>query len=194
MVVTGVVAVLALRATGAFDGLVAAGQPALPEQLAARVVVVLERAGPPGGGSAEPTAADPARLDPARQGHPLDTDPVRLVCAAKTFGFDPPEATTVDQVRVVYAHHMCAAVAPGLTWPGAIRVAGPLAVTLTEPATVRLPEQALPGVPDATQLDRVRSIIPERYHRQALAPDGLVDPDVAELLRTRFEAAIRNAQ
>jgi hypothetical protein len=102
---------------------------------------------------------------------------------------DPPDATTVEQVRVVYAHHMCAEVGPGLTWPQAVRAAGPLAAEFTGPVTVLLPERALPDVVGASYADRIREIIPERYHETALAPGGFADPAVADRLRQRFEDA-----
>jgi len=179
LVAVALVAAAGLRAAGGFDG---DGRDRLPDQLAARVVEVLEQ--PVGGAGAEPPT------EPVGQGHPLaDDGPGQLVCTARTFGFDPPDAATAEQVRVVYAHHMCAAVEPGLSWPGAIRAAGPVAVNLADPPTVLRPEQALPGRPDATHTDRVRALIPARYHDLALAPAGLADPAVADELRRRFEAA-----
>jgi hypothetical protein len=95
----------------------------------------------------------------------------------------------VDDVEVVYAHHMCAEVGTGFGWPDAVRAAGPLAVELTDPATVLLPEQALAGEEGVNHADRIRAIIPEQYHEAALAPEGFADPAVADRLRERFEAA-----
>lgn len=179
LVVAALLAAVGLRAAGGFGG---DGRDRLPDQLATRVVEVLEQ--PVGAAGTGPGP------EPVGQGHPLTDDgPGPLVCTARTFGFDPPDAANVGQVRVVYAHHMCAAVGPGLSWPGAIRAAGPVAVTLADPPTVRRPEQALPGQPAPTHTDRVRALIPTRYHDLALAPPGLADPAVADELRRRFEAA-----
>lgn len=146
----------------------------LPEQLAARMVTILEQASPD---------------EHADHGHHFDEEASGIVCAAETYGYEPADATTVAQVEVVYGLHMCAEYGPGLVWPGAIRASGPLAVELSaEPATVLLPEQALAGEEGVSHADRVRAILPEQYHAQALAADGF-DPDVAEVLRQRFEAA-----
>jgi hypothetical protein len=181
VLVAAAVAVL-LQLDGDPDGAApAAGEPAaagageqgLPEQLAARVVEILEEA---------------SLAEHADHGHHFDEAASGIVCAAEAFGFDPPEATSVDQVRTVYAHHMCAEVGPDLVWPDAIRAAGPLAVQLTDPPAVLLPE-ALPAGEGALYADRIRALIPERYHAEALASEGFADSAVAEQLRTRFEAA-----
>jgi hypothetical protein len=157
----------------------------LPEQLAARVVETLEAS------STSEHAAHGHHFGEACEpnGQLCDAAAVRIVCAAEAFGFEPAEATTVDEVEVVYAHHMCAEVGTGFGWPDAIRAAGPLAVELTDPVTVLLPEQALAGEEGVAHADRIRAIIPERYHEAALAPEGFADPGVAERLRERFEAA-----
>ncbi|HLU34055.1 MAG TPA: hypothetical protein VKZ74_08650 [Natronosporangium sp.] len=117
-----------------------------------------------------------------------DGEASELVCAASTFGFDPPDATTVAEVRTIYAHHMCAAVGPGLGWPDAIRASGPVAVELTDPVIVRWPETNSAGLQATTYADKVRALIPERLHEEALAHQGFVDPEVAGELRQRFEA------
>jgi hypothetical protein len=174
-IVTATVATVLILRGGSGDGEAdpLAGAP-LPERLAAEVVVTLEQA---------------SQAEHADHGHHFEEEAHGVVCAARTFGFDPPDATTAQEVRVVYAHHMCAEIGPGLGWPQAVRAAGPLAAELTEPMTVRLPETALPGVEGVSYADRVREIIPERLHEPALAPDGFADPEVAEQLRQRFESA-----
>lgn len=183
VVLAAVVVALLLRGMGGSESPAAAederelpeqDERGLPEQLADRVVQVLEQATP---------------QEHADHGHHFDEEAQGIVCAADTFGFEPADATSLDQVEVVYAQHMCAEYGPGLSWPGAVRASGPLAMELTtDPATVRLPEQALPGEEGVTHADRVRAIIPEEYHEEVLAADGF-DPDVAETLRGRFEAA-----
>ena len=169
-----VAAAVLLRVAGG-GGDTEAGEPAsLPEQLTARVVATLEES---------------SSSEHAEHGHHFDEEAVRIVCAAETFGFEPAEATTVDDVEMVYAHHMCAEVGTGFGWPDAVRAAGPLAVELTDPVTVLLPEQALAGQEGVNHADRIRAIIPEQYHEAALAPEGFAAPAVAERLRERFEAA-----
>jgi hypothetical protein len=145
----------------------------LAEQLAGRVVEILEE-----------SSAD----EHAEHGHHFEEEATRILCAASAFGFEPPEATTIDQVRTVYAHHMCAVVGPAFGWPDGIRSGGPLVVELTEPATVRTPEQ-IPAEEGMQYADRIRALIPERYHEQALVSDSFVDPAVADALRERYEEA-----
>lgn len=148
-------------------------EPALAERLGDRVMEILE---------------DASLAEHEAHGHHFEEAATRVLCEASAFGFEPPEATTVEQVRVVYAHHMCAVVGPAFGWPDGIRSAGPIAVELTEPPAVRTPElvQAQAG---ADYPARIRALIPERYHEQALGFDRFVDPAVAEALRERYEDA-----
>jgi hypothetical protein len=143
----------------------------LPEQLADRVVSILEQATP---------------QEHTDHGHHLAGATNGLVCVADAFGYEPASATSIEQVEVVYAHHMCAEVGPGMAWPQAVRAYGPLAVQLTDPVTVVLPEQALRDQPAATHADRIRAIVPEQYHEQALVTR--FNDEVAEALRQRFES------
>lgn len=164
-------------------GVLLSANPALDELMDRRVVAALERADPgaahPPGHSEHGESADPNRR--------VDIDGHELRCVARTFGHDPADATTIEDVTVIYAHRMCAAVGPGLAWPEAIRETGPVAVRLGVPDTLVLPEKALPDEPDASYADRIRAVVPERFHEQALAYPDFVDPDVAEELQDRIE-------
>jgi hypothetical protein len=148
-------------------------EPTLSEQLGDRVEQILQ----------ESSAAEHEE-----HGHHFEDEATGVLCEASAFGFEPPEATTVDQVRIVYAQHMCAVVGPAFGWPDGIRSAGPLAVELTEPPTVRTPE-VVPAAEDMDYAGRIRALIPERYHERVLGFDGFVDPAVAEALRERYEDA-----
>lgn len=153
-----------------------ASEPAeqsLPEQLGNRVEEILQ----------ESSAAEHAE-----HGHHFDEEATGVLCEASAFGFEPPDATTVEQVRVVYAQHMCAVVGSAFGWPDGIRSGGPLAVELTEPPTVRTPE-VVEVEEGADYAARIRTLIPEQYHEQALGFDGFVDPAVADALRERYEDA-----
>lgn len=162
---TGVVVLV----TGSSD----ADPRGLREQLASRVVYALEQS---------------SHSEHAEHGHNFDEHASGILCAADAFGFYPSDATTVDEVRVVYADHMCAETGPGRRWPEAVRAAGPLAVEFADEITVHLPERALPDDKRATHAERIRALFPKWYHDEALASDGLADPEVAEQLRERFEA------
>lgn len=148
----------------------------LRERLGNQVVNVLEQS---------------SHSEHAEHGHHFDEEASGILCAADAFGFYPADATAIHEVRVVYAHHMCAEVGPDRTWPEAVRAAGPLAVEFADEVTVHLPERALPDDKDATYSERIRALIPDWYHDEALSSGGLADSAVAEKLRDRFEAATR---
>jgi hypothetical protein len=174
------VAVLLRVASGASSP----AEPTLSEQLSSRVVEILEESssaeheqhGHHFGEACEPNE------------EPCEQEATGVLCAASAFGFDPPDAATLDQVRVVYAHHMCAVVGPAFGWPDAVRSGGPLTVELTEPPTVRTPE-LVPAQEGMDYAGRIRALIPERYHEQALIPESFVDPAVADALRERYQDA-----
>jgi hypothetical protein len=178
-VVAGAVAVVA---TGVVvGGAVLSRDAGLDGAMNRRVVAALEHAQPgmPTGHHAHGEPADPGRR--------TDIDGHELRCTAKAFGHDPAEATTIGDIRVIYAHRMCAAVGPGLVWPDSIRETGPVAVRLGVPDTLVVPEKALPRLAEANYADRIRAVIPRRYHDDALAFPDFVDPDVAEELQDRVE-------
>jgi hypothetical protein len=176
-------AAIAVVAAGVvIAGVMLTADPSLDESLARRVVAALERADP----AAEPPAHGHAGAS-ANPNRRTDIDGFELVCAAKVFAHDPPSATEVDDVQVVYAHRTCAAVGPGLVWPGSLRETGPVAVRLGVPDKLVLPEKALPGAGDAQYADRIRAVIPKPYQQKALAFPDFVDPDVADELQDRID-------
>jgi hypothetical protein len=175
-------AAVAVAASGVVvAGVLLAAEPSLDESLARRVVAALERAEPTAGPS--PHGHD----TPANPDRRTDIDGFELVCAAKVFGHDPPAATSVDDVQVIYAHRTCAAVGPGLVWPASLRETGPVAVRLGIPDTLVLPEKALPEATDAKYADRIRAVIPKSYQQQALAYPDFVNPDVAADLQDHID-------
>ncbi len=157
---------LAVGAALALRGLSSASEPTLEQQLAHRVVTILEEA------SVEEHAA---------HGHHFHDDDGKILCAAETFGYEPADAQTVDQVRVIYAHHMCAVT--NFPWPYSVRAAGPLAVTMGSPPQVTLPAEG------DDHLAEVHKIIPEEYHDVLLPTGGFHDEGVTKELRQRLEAA-----
>jgi hypothetical protein len=167
-------------ATGVvIGGVLLATDPSLEEQLARRTIAALQRA--------DPTVATHGHNQPANPNRRTDIDGHELVCVAKVFGHDPTNATTVDDVRVIYAHRTCAAIGPGLAWPASIRETGPVAIRLGIPDALVLPEKALPEQTDASYADRIRAVIPTRYHDQALAYADFVDPTVADELQDEVD-------
>jgi len=162
-------------------GAILADEPSLDEQLSRRVVAALERAVPTATGAAH------GHTQPKNPTRRTDIDGNELVCVAKPFAHTPPTATTVDEVKVIYAHRTCAAAGPGLTWPESIRETGPVAVRLGVPDKLVLPEKALPNEPNAAYADRIRAVIPKQYQKQALAYTNYIDPDVAAELQDQLD-------
>jgi hypothetical protein len=141
-----------------------ARQAELDGLLAARVTGLLEGAGP---------------AEHHEHGHEFGHEPGRVVCAVDPFGVEPAGAATVAEVEWVYAHHMCAITGPGAGWAMSVRASGPIAVQLSVPPVVRVPR------PGAGYPERVRELIPVRYHEQALGEFG--DEGAIEEARRRFE-------
>ncbi|MBN6050933.1 hypothetical protein JYK22_03215, partial [Nonomuraea sp. RK-328] len=164
-VVAAVAATLVLLAgVSVVLGVQQAGRHDLERSLGDRVTVLLERATP---------------AEHHEHGHDFGEDAGRAVCAVEPFGFDPPDAREASQVRWVYARHMCAITGTGTDWAMSVRASGPIAVRLGGAPWVRVPEPG-PGYPD-----RVRKIVPERYHEEAF--EEFADEGVIDAARERFE-------
>jgi hypothetical protein len=138
----------------------------LREPLAAQVTQLLEKSSP---------------AEHHEHGHEFDEDAGRVVCAVEPFGVEPENASSPAEVRWVYARHMCAITGAGADWAMSVRVSGPLAVRLHDPVEVRVPEPGI-GYPD-----RVKLMIPQRYHEEAFAE--FADDEAIEAARRRFTEA-----
>lgn len=161
--------VVAAGAALGLRGLLGGGsESTLERQLADRVVAILEEA---------------SLEEHAEHGHYFLDEGGKILCAAEPFGYEPANAQTVAEVRVVYTHHMCAVAVARLPWPQSVRAAGPITVELTDPPRVILPAEG------TSYADEVRKIIPEQYHEVALSTGGFRDERVTEEFRRRLEAA-----
>ncbi|MEO3874439.1 hypothetical protein ABGB18_37075 [Nonomuraea sp. B12E4] len=143
----------------------AARQPSsqLNEELAAQVTLILEQASPD---------------EHHSHGHNFDSS---VVCAVEPFGTEPPNATSLVEVTWVYVRHMCAVTGVSPDWASSVRASGPIAVKISIPPQIRVPE-AGQGYPD-----RVRRIIPARYHEQAFAE--FTDDAAIDAAQERFALA-----
>jgi hypothetical protein len=143
----------------------AARQPSstLNDELAAQVTLILEQASPG---------------EHHAHGHSFDSG---VVCAVEPFGTEPPNATSLVEVRWVYARHMCAITGESPEWASSVRASGPIAVKISIPPQVRVPE------PGAGYPDRVKRLIPERYHQEAF--EDFSDDAAIEAARERFTLA-----
>ncbi|GAA5200334.1 hypothetical protein GCM10023322_78000 [Rugosimonospora acidiphila] len=119
-------------------------------------------------------------------GHDEDNaGPRRVMCTLDPFGVDPPAATTVAQVRWVYALHLCVIGQDGTPWDYATKSAGPVAIGLGNPPAVRLP------VPQLDYRTQVRQLIPARYQSQAFG--SFAHPQLVAQLRQRYIAQVASA-
>jgi hypothetical protein len=170
----GLIAALVTLASLTLAGVMffVARQPSsqLNEELAAQVTRILEEATPG-----------------EHHAHGHTTIDSRVVCAVEPFGTDPPDATSLVEVTWVYARHMCAVTGVSPDWASSVRAAGPIAVKISIPPQVRVPEPGM-GYPD-----RVRRLIPQRYHEQAFREEFEDDTSI-EAARERFSLVTRQAR
>jgi hypothetical protein len=111
--------------------------------------------------------------------------PARVMCAVDPFGIGPDTATSASQVQWVYAQHICALASPGMTWNFATKSAGPVAVSLLNPPSVRLPQ------PRQDYRTQVREMIPAKYLTQAFGT--FEHPDLVAQLRQKFNDEVASA-
>ncbi|MEW9549907.1 hypothetical protein [Nonomuraea sp. NPDC050783] len=111
----------------------------------------------------------------------------RVICAVEPFGTEPPNAKSLVEVTWVYARHLCAVTGEGTGWAQSVRASGPIAVKISIPPQVRVPE------PGQGYQDRIRRIVPERYHAQALREE-FEDESFIEVARERFAQATQQRQ
>ncbi|MGN9843063.1 hypothetical protein ACTMTI_33560 [Nonomuraea sp. H19] len=161
----GLVAAIVTLASLTLAGVMffAARQPSaqLHAELAAEVTRILEQSSPE---------------EHQHHGHGFKS---RVVCAVEPFGTAPADASSLVEVQWVYARHMCAVTGESSEWSVSVRASGPLAVRLgVIPPQVKVPEPGT-GYPE-----RVRQLIPARYHEQAFAE--FEDDAAIEAARERF--------
>lgn len=109
---------------------------------------------------------------------------VKLVCAARVYGYEPATAATADEVVTVYGFHMCGVAEAGRPWEWAMKLVAPLVMRFdTRPPTVQMAE----ATAEVTYQDRVRQLIPEQY--QQLAFEGALSARAMADLRRRYAAA-----
>ncbi|MFG1704938.1 hypothetical protein ACFLIM_17260 [Nonomuraea sp. M3C6] len=135
----------------------------LNDELAAEVTRILEQSSPE---------------EHHAHGHDFDS---RVVCAVEPFGTEPADASSLVEVKWVYARHMCAITGDSSDWSYSVRASGPIAVRLGIPPLVKVPEPGV-GYPE-----RVRQLIPARYHAEALAE--FQDDAAIDAARQRFAQA-----
>lgn len=144
--------------------------PMSPDQLRAAVTTQLTTA---------MEQATPAEHE--SHGH-HDLGAAAVFCAVEVLGYEPADAADPQQVRTVYANHLCAVSDNGRPWDYAVKTAGPLVATWGASPVIQV-VAAGDGYPE-----RVRAAIPAQYHEKAL---GSTMDDRALLdMRTRYDANV----
>ncbi|AGL18222.1 hypothetical protein [Actinoplanes sp. N902-109] len=145
----------------------AAAPPDLRSQIVTRVRTTLEQQGPE---------------QHHHAGRQATTAPT--VCGVHVYGYEPEQATALADVRTVYAFHFCGVAEPRQPWDVAVKLAGPVIVTMAaDPPAIQVVE-AGNGV---TYVDRLRQMFPPEYaalaQKEALSPAEMTD------VRNRYNAA-----
>ncbi len=116
--------------------------------------------------------------------HQGDSQPAKVVCAARVYGFEPTSATTVAEVNLVYGYHLCGLAEQNRPWDWAVKLVGPVIIGIaTDPPTVTVAE----STETVTFTERVRQLFPERYQQEAL--QEAIGSDAMTELRRRYEVA-----
>lgn len=127
----------------------------------------------------------PTILQIVQADHDHGDGPARVMCAVDPFGIAPETATSVGQIQWVYAQHLCALASPGMSWNFTTKSAGPVAVSLLNPPSIRLPK------PREDYRTQVRQMIPAKYLPQAFG--SFEHPDVVTRLRQQFNDQVASA-
>lgn len=144
-------------------------QPDLREQLTSRLRTTLEQ-------------ADPATHRHAGHGSPPGQQAV--VCGVRVYGYEPAGVTELADVRTVYGFHMCGVAEPQRPWDVAVKLAGPLIVTMaTDPPGIQVVE----ATADVPYVDRLHQMFPDKFARLALT-EALSETEMTGL-RSRYNTA-----
>jgi hypothetical protein len=168
------VAVILLAVSAGAAALVTSAAPAadLPGQITARMRFTLEQSNPEQHNHAGHSAQQSAAAKPA------------VICGVRLYGYEPAGATALADVRTVYGFHLCGVAEQGRPWDVAVKLAGPVILTMsTDPPGIQVVE----ATADVRFVDRLRQMFPARYAELALK-EALADAEMTDL-RRRYDAA-----
>jgi hypothetical protein len=161
-------AVLLAVSAGAAALRITEDPPDLQQQLTSRMRTTLEE-------------ADPATHQHA--GHALPQSQA-MVCGVRVYGYEPADVTALADVRTVYGFHMCGVAEPLKPWDVAVKLAGPVILTMaTDPPGIDVVEAS----EDVKFVDRLQQMFPEPYARLAMT-EALSEAEMTDL-RGRYDAA-----
>jgi hypothetical protein len=134
-------------------------------------------------------AAVTARAEQVMESLPVDehhdhghavAEESRMVCGMEPIAYEPADATSMDDVRTIYASFLCASGPPGSTFETAYKFSGPVVMDMRDPPVVRT-------VPlNAPYRDGVVALLPDQYEERALA--GFADPEIPRQVVQRFNS------
>ncbi|MEE6262989.1 hypothetical protein [Plantactinospora sonchi] len=109
---------------------------------------------------------------------------VPVVCGVNVYGFEPPTAAALTEVKTVYAFHLCGVAEQNRPWDWAVKLAGPVIMDMsTDPPGIQVVE----ATAEVRFVDRLREMFPEKYEEQALK-EALPESEMADL-RRRYDSA-----
>jgi hypothetical protein len=162
-------AVLVAVSAGAFALNITEDPPDLQDQLMSRMRTTLEQ-------------ADPKTHQHA--GHDSLQGQQSVICGVRVYGWEPADVTALADVRTVYGFHMCGVAEPLLPWDVAVKLAGPVIVTMsTDPPGIQVVE----ATADVKFVDRLHQMFPERYAQLAMT-EALSETEMTAL-RGRYDTA-----
>ena len=107
-----------------------------------------------------------------------------VICGVRVYGYEPAEATVLVQVQTVYGYHFCGVAEPKRPWDVAVKLAGPVILTMnTDPPGIQVVE----ATPEVQFADRLRQMFPPKYAEMA-QKEALSEAEMTET-RARYEEA-----
>ncbi|GAB2601579.1 hypothetical protein Aab01nite_63640 [Paractinoplanes abujensis] len=161
----GVAAILLAVAGGI--AVLCADPPDVPAQVTARMRDILEQS------------------SPEQHSHAGHTgQPGEVVCGVRVYGYEPPDAGALTDVREIYGFHLCGVAEDKRPWDVAVKLAGPVILDLSaQPPAIRVVE----ATAEVKYVDRLREMFPAKYADLA-QKEALTEDETAEL-RRRYDSA-----
>ncbi|MEU4690785.1 hypothetical protein [Actinoplanes sp. NPDC023714] len=126
-------------------------------------------------------SADPAQHQHAGHGA---QQAGTVICGVRSYGYEPADASSYDEVKTVYGFHLCGVAEPQRPWDVAVKLAGPVILDMTaDPIGIQVVE----ATAEVKYADRLRQMFPPEYADLA-AREALSDEEMASL-RSRYDDA-----
>lgn len=108
-----------------------------------------------------------------------------VICGVRVYGYEPAQASSIAEVQTVYGFHLCGVAEQKRPWDVAVKLAGPVILTMsTDPPGIQVVE----ATEDVKFADRLQQMFPEKY-LQLAQTEALSESEMSELRRRYDEAA-----